>query len=104
MAAAAPPPPSAFEQLLQAQQPCAILDGALGTELEARGVCINNSRLWAARLLCGSAADSEQLRQLHLDYCRAGADVITTATYQVRAPPLLRAWRGPLGCGTHAGR
>jgi S-methylmethionine-dependent homocysteine/selenocysteine methylase len=65
---------------LAARGDVAILDGALGTELERRGVTINGSRLWSARLL----ADNPRLvREIHLDYLRSGADVVTTASYQV---------------------
>jgi len=68
--------------------PPLILDGGLGSALEARGVDISCSKLWSARLLCGSdAAEVKEraavLRGVHLDFLRAGADVITTASYQV---------------------
>lgn len=57
---------------------CLLLDGALATELEARG-CNLADPLWSARVLL----DTPQLiRQLHLDYLRAGADIIISASYQ----------------------
>lgn len=66
---------------LLVQQPVIILDGAMGTEIERRGVSFSpSSRLWSSQLLLD---DPGLLRQIHLDYLRAGADVITTATYQV---------------------
>src|SRR5829696_8277789 len=55
-----------------------ILDGALATELERRGANLNDA-LWSARLLL---EDPDLIRQVHSDYLVAGADVITTASYQ----------------------
>lgn len=55
-----------------------VLDGALGTELARRGADIADP-LWSARLLI---EDPALIREVHLDYFRAGADVATTATYQ----------------------
>ena len=55
-----------------------VLDGALGTELVRRGADIADP-LWSARLLIENPA---LIREVHLDYFRAGADVATTATYQ----------------------
>ncbi|QEC77982.1 homocysteine S-methyltransferase [Mucilaginibacter ginsenosidivorax] len=55
-----------------------VLDGAMATELEARGANLNHS-LWSAKLL---NEDPELIKQVHYDYLVAGADVITTASYQ----------------------
>ncbi|MEY8878259.1 MAG: homocysteine S-methyltransferase family protein, partial [Leptothrix sp. (in: b-proteobacteria)] len=55
-----------------------VLDGALATELEARGADLND-QLWSARLLIEQPA---LIRQVHFDYFRAGADVATSASYQ----------------------
>ncbi len=55
-----------------------VLDGALATELEARGADLKDP-LWSAKLLIERP---ELIREVHLDYFRAGADVATTATYQ----------------------
>lgn len=55
-----------------------ILDGALATELERRGADLGDE-LWSARLLI---EDPESIRQLHLDYFLAGADVAVSASYQ----------------------
>ena len=54
-----------------------LLDGATGTELEKRGVPMDNTA-W-----CGLAAAThpDVLRQVHVDYIRAGAEVITTNTF-----------------------
>lgn len=56
-----------------------VLDGGLATELERRG-CNISGPLWSARVLDEAP---EAIRQLHLDYLRAGADCISTASYQV---------------------
>ena len=55
-----------------------ILDGAMATELERYGANINDP-LWSAKVLI---ENPELIRQVHLDYLRAGADIITTASYQ----------------------
>ncbi|WP_457809087.1 homocysteine S-methyltransferase [Kushneria sp. EE4] len=60
------------------RHPLLIVDGALATELEARGCDLNDS-LWSARVL---AESPELIRQVHLDYFRAGADIAITSSYQ----------------------
>jgi homocysteine S-methyltransferase len=60
------------------QRPMMVLDGALATELESRGADLRDS-LWSARCLIERP---DLIREVHLDYFRAGADVATTATYQ----------------------
>jgi homocysteine S-methyltransferase len=55
-----------------------ILDGALATELEARGADLRDP-LWSAKILI---EQPELIRAVHRDYFAAGADVATTATYQ----------------------
>ena len=55
-----------------------ILDGGLATELERRGANIDDP-LWSAKLLL---ENPDLIRQVHYDYFMAGADVVTTATYQ----------------------
>lgn len=61
-----------------AQRPLMVLDGALATELERRGADLKNP-LWSAKCLIERP---DLIRDVHLDYFRAGADVATTATYQ----------------------
>ena len=52
-----------------------ILDGAMGTELEKRGVQMDET--WS-----GSASlKTEILKKIHIDYIKAGAEIITTNTY-----------------------
>ncbi len=55
-----------------------ILDGAMATELEARGADLRDP-LWSAKILI---EQPRLIHQVHLDYFAAGADVATTATYQ----------------------
>ncbi len=56
-----------------------LLDGAMGTELQQRGYKLDPN-LWSVGLL---ATDPEAVYQLHLDYYKHGADIITTNTYQI---------------------
>ena len=57
---------------------CVVLDGGLATELEARGFDLDHP-LWSARLLRESP---EAIASVHREYLDAGADVVTTASYQ----------------------
>ncbi|TAP44552.1 homocysteine S-methyltransferase [Arthrobacter sp. S39] len=63
-------------------------DGALATELEARG-CSLDDPLWSAKVLL---EQPQLIRDVHRDYFGAGANVATTASYQ--ATPLGFAQRG----------
>jgi homocysteine S-methyltransferase len=54
-----------------------ILDGAIGTELQKMGVPMHE-KVWCAAALRDHA---DSVRQLHEDYIRAGADVITANTF-----------------------
>jgi homocysteine S-methyltransferase len=56
-----------------------VLDGAMATELEARGACIDGP-LWSARVL---EEAPEKIMAVHRAYIEAGADCIETASYQV---------------------
>ncbi len=69
-------------------QPFVVLDGAMATELEARGCNLADS-LWSAKVLM---ENPELIRDVHLDYYRAGAQVAITASYQ--ATPAGFAARG----------
>lgn len=60
------------------QQGFVVLDGGLATELEARGADLDHF-LWSARML---AESPESVRAVHHAYLAAGADVVTTASYQ----------------------
>ncbi|AHW95477.1 homocysteine S-methyltransferase [Enterobacter asburiae] len=70
------------------KQPFVVLDGAMATELEARGCNLADS-LWSAKVL---VENPELIREVHLDYYRAGAQVAITASYQ--ATPAGFAARG----------
>jgi homocysteine S-methyltransferase len=71
-----------------------ILDGALATELERRGVALHDE-LWSARALIERP---ELIRAIHRDYFEAGADVALTASYQATFESLGR--RGIDAAGT----
>lgn len=84
----APPPspgPVSMAALLAAGP--LLLDGAMGTELDARGVDTAHS-LWSALALLEAP---EQVRAVHEDYLAAGARVITTNSYQASPPAFARA-------------
>lgn len=55
-----------------------ILDGGLATALEERGHNLDDT-LWSARLLIEKP---EAIRKVHTAYLEAGADCITTSSYQ----------------------
>ncbi len=59
-----------------------ILDGALATELEKRGCNLNHS-LWSAAIL---DQHPDLIGDVHRAYLDAGADCITTASYQASIP------------------
>jgi S-methylmethionine-dependent homocysteine/selenocysteine methylase len=67
--------------------PITLLDGAMGTELRARGASVPDykSSAWSAMAL---VHDPDTVRQVHGDYIAAGADVITANNYAV-VPNLL---------------
>ena len=54
-----------------------VLDGAMGTELERRGVPMDDAAWDAAALI----THPNTVREVHEDYIRAGADVIITNTF-----------------------
>lgn len=59
-------------------QPALILDGGLATELETRGEDLDDP-LWSAKVLLERP---ERIRRVHHDYLAAGADCVTSASYQ----------------------
>jgi S-methylmethionine-dependent homocysteine/selenocysteine methylase len=71
---------------LHASRPV-ILDGALGSELELRGVD-TGLPLWSANAVLHAP---DAVRLLHEDYIRAGADVIATCTFRTTARTFRRA-------------
>ena len=61
-----------------------IIDGSMSTALERLGAD-NSSALWTAGTL---ATRPDLVKQVHLDYFRAGADCGITCTYQATIPGL----------------
>jgi len=59
-----------------------LLDGGLSNELERMGCNLNN-KLWSAKML---TENPQAIIQAHLSYLRAGANCITTASYQASIP------------------
>lgn len=55
-----------------------LLDGALGTEIEHRGYDVS-TKLWSASYLI---KEPKIIYDIHLDYLKAGADILTTSSYQ----------------------
>ncbi|MDN6176908.1 MAG: homocysteine S-methyltransferase family protein, partial [Brevibacterium sp.] len=74
-----------FIQMLRAAETTGapiVIDGGLGTALESRGIDFSHE-LWSAALL-RQAPDT--LAEVHAEFIRAGARIVTTASYQ--ATPL----------------
>jgi len=67
-------------------QTAIILAGGLATTLEDRGFDLDDD-LWSARVLL---EDPAAIDKVHHDFLTAGADCITTATYQASIPGFLR--------------
>ena len=67
----------AIRNLVESGRPL-LLDGGLGSELEARGFDISTP-LWSAELIL---RQPEAIQAVHRDYLDAGAQCITTASYQ----------------------
>lgn len=63
-----------------------VLDGAMATELERHGADLDDP-LWSARCLIEAP---ERITRVHRDYLEAGADVVTTATYQASEAGFMR--------------
>ena len=61
-----------------------ILDGGLSHILESQG-CDLNHKLWTASIITDNP---EAIVKAHLEYINAGADIITTASYQASIPGL----------------
>ncbi|XP_021770317.1 homocysteine S-methyltransferase 2-like isoform X1 [Chenopodium quinoa] len=69
---------SIMSKVLENSGGFAIVDGGLATELERHGADLNDP-LWSAKCLVTSP---HLVRQVHLDYLEAGADIIISASYQ----------------------
>jgi homocysteine S-methyltransferase len=68
-----------------------VLDGGLSNQLQAQG-CDLSDELWSARLL---ADDPRQIEAAHAAYLRAGAQVLTTGSYQATYQGFARKGVGP---------
>jgi len=64
-----------------------ILDGATGTELNRRGID-TGLPLWSANALTNDHG-LDTLRQIHLDYLNAGANILTTNTFRTHRRALI---------------
>lgn len=64
-----------------------VLDGGMATSLESRGHDLSGV-LWSARILLENPLEIASVHESHIE---AGADIITTASYQVSASGLVRA-------------
>lgn len=69
-------------EALLAREPFAVTDGALATELERAGFAIDDP-LWSALALMDAP---ERIAAVHRAYLEAGADILTTASYQATVP------------------
>lgn len=74
------------DRAMRFSQRVRLLDGALGTELEARGHDLSDS-LWSARLLVDNPG---AIQEVHAAYLQAGADCIITASYQASVEGLMK--------------
>ena len=77
--------------VLDASSRPTVLDGGLGTALEARGLDLDHD-LWSAALLRDRP---EILAEVHAAFAAAGARVLTTASYQISPLGLARAGLSP---------
>ena len=62
-----------------------IIDGSMSTPLERMGADLNDT-LWTAKVL---REQPELIKQVHMDYLKAGADCGITASYQASIPGLM---------------
>ena len=55
-----------------------VLDGGLSFPLEEKKISLDK-KLWTAALL---VSNPELIKEVHLNYIKAGAEIITTSSYQ----------------------
>jgi S-methylmethionine-dependent homocysteine/selenocysteine methylase len=67
-----------------------VIDGGMGTELEAQGATMDHDA-WSGVV---NLSDPALVRRVHEDYVRAGADVLITNTFMSGIGPLERAGEG----------
>ncbi|MCI6529940.1 MAG: homocysteine S-methyltransferase [Mesosutterella sp.] len=69
----------------------AVIDGAMSTALEVRGLDLKDP-LWTAKALVDSP---QEIRAVHRSYFEAGADIAITASYQASEAGFARRGIGP---------
>ncbi|GAB4840292.1 Nuclear SAM-dependent mono-and asymmetric methyltransferase [Ancistrocladus abbreviatus] len=74
-----------LEELIEKAGGCAVIDGGFATQLEKHGASINDP-LWSAGCLI---KDPHLIKQVHLEYLEAGADILVTSSYQATLPGFL---------------
>src|ERR1700690_3998347 len=77
--------PGPLARLFEGRRPV-LLDGAMGTELERRGIPAGLP-LWSAQALLTSP---ETVRRIHDEYIDAGAEIITSNTFRTTRRTFLR--------------
>ncbi|MFQ6666090.1 hypothetical protein Gotur_032586 [Gossypium turneri] len=70
---------SLLEDLTEKAGGCAVMDGGFATQFESHGASIN-FKVWSALCLI---KDPHLIKQVHLEYLEAGADISVTSSYQV---------------------
>ncbi len=75
-----------------------VLDGAVGTELERRGVA-TKLPLWSAQALLDAP---DVVEQIHRDYVAAGADILVANTFRTNPRTLRKAALLDRGAGLNA--
>jgi S-methylmethionine-dependent homocysteine/selenocysteine methylase len=83
---------------LLSRRPALVLDGAMGTELQCRGVDAGLP-LWSAR---GLITHPETILQIHREYVDAGADILTADTFRTTPRTFRKAGfsESPLDAGS----
>ncbi|KAK8529510.1 hypothetical protein V6N13_102423 [Hibiscus sabdariffa] len=76
---------SLLEDLIEKAGGCAVMDGGFATQLESHGASINDP-LWSALCLI---KDPHLIKQVHMEYLEAGADILVTSSYQATIPGFL---------------
>ncbi|CAO2830014.1 unnamed protein product [Amaranthus hypochondriacus] len=71
-----------LEETIEKAGGCAVMDGGLATQLELHGASINDP-LWSALCLI---KDPHLIKQVHMEYLEAGADILVTSSYQATLP------------------
>ncbi|XP_061360652.1 homocysteine S-methyltransferase 1 isoform X2 [Gastrolobium bilobum] len=74
-----------LQDLIESAGGCAVTDGGFATQLEKHGAFINDP-LWSAICLIKNPL---LIKQVHLEYLEAGADILVTSSYQATLPGFL---------------